>query len=56
MATQSFLPGKSHGQCNPMGYSPGDGKGLDKAEWLSMCTGARAHTHTHTHTHTQMPQ
>ena len=39
-----FLPGKSHGQRNPAGYSLWGHKELD----VTAC----AHTHTHTHTHT----
>ena len=34
MATQVFLPGKSHGQRSLAGYSPWDGKELDTTERL----------------------
>ena len=34
MATQGFLPGKSHGQRSLAGYSPWDGKELDTTERL----------------------
>ena len=44
--TPLFLPGKSHGQRNHVGYSPWACKEVDTAEH-------RTHTHTHTHTHTQ---
>ena len=33
--TPVFLPGESHGQKNPMGYSPWGCKELDTTEWLS---------------------
>ena len=42
---QDSLPGKSHGQKSPVGYSPWSNKKSDTTE----------HTHTHTHTHSHMP-
>ena len=48
--TPVFLPGKSHGQRNMVGYSSWDHKELDKPKATSH-THARARTHTHTHTH-----
>ena len=33
--TPVFLPGESHGQKSPMGYSPRGCKELDTTEWLS---------------------
>ena len=32
--TPVFLPGESHGQRSPVGYSPRGGKELDTTEWL----------------------
>ena len=43
----AFLPGESHGQRSPVGYSPGGCKESDTTERLT-------HTRTHTHTHTFM--
>ena len=41
--TPVFLPGKSHGQRNLVGYSPWGHKDLDMTD--------HAHTHTYTHTY-----
>jgi len=46
-STPVFLPGKSDGQRNQVGYSPWGCRELDMTE--HSC--ARTHTHTHTHTH-----
>ena len=49
--TPLFLPGKSHGQRNQVGYSPWACKEVDTAEhWIH----THSHTHTHTHTHTHL--
>ena len=45
LPTPVFLPGKSHGQRNLVGYSPWGCKESHTTEQLT-------HTHTYTHTHT----
>ena len=44
--TPVFLPGKSHGWRNLVGYTPWGHKESDMTE--------HAHTHTHTHTHIEV--
>ena len=54
--TPVFLPGESHGQRRPVGYSPWGRKELDTIEQLSKYIYIYIYIYTHTHTHIHFVQ